>query len=246
MSNEQEVYSNQWKKSSDYFYNNGSYSWMSNKIKKYHIILEIGSGTGQGTLSLLKNGHKVISIEKNNFCIEKAKSLLKSRGYKIGSLESNLQDFDVLLVDNDLFNSQLTNYFKNISFDLVICWNVGSYWNRDMVEYYIPLMLEYGLTMEQISSNMESSYGELIIWKSCKIASEKNVPIHIIDRALEKITKINDSYYITLKKEFNYLTINYDNKKIQTLSGSGRNLTCHGDVCANETMHIYLNSVFIK
>jgi SAM-dependent methyltransferase len=73
MSNEQEIYSNQWKKSSDYSYNNGSYSWMCSKIKKYKIILEIGSGTGQGTLSLLETGHKVISIEKTIFVLMKQK-----------------------------------------------------------------------------------------------------------------------------------------------------------------------------
>ena len=115
-----------------------------------------------------------------------------------------------------------------------------------MVEYYVPLMLEYGLTMEQTSPNRESSYGELIIWKSYKIASEKNVPIHIIDRALENLTKRNDSYYVTLKKEFNYSKIKYDNKEIQTLSGGGRNLTCHGEVCTDETVNIYLNSIFIE
>ena len=246
MSNEQENYSNQWQKSSDYFYNNGAYSWMCSKIKKYKIILEIGSGTGQGTLSLLDSEHKIISIEKNKFCIEKAKSLLDSKGYKVGSAQSNLDECDVILLNSDLLNSELTNWLKDISFDLVVCWNMGSYWDKKMINYYVPYMLEYGLTIEQIRSNLESSYVELIIWKACKIASEKNVPIHIIDRALEKITKGKDTYFITLKEEFGYLEIKYDNKKIQTLSGGGISLTVNGNRCDNEVINIYLKSILIK
>ncbi|GAE02621.1 hypothetical protein CBO05C_2311 [Clostridium botulinum B str. Osaka05] len=246
MTNEQEIYSEQWKTSANYFYDNGSYSWMCSKVKRYKIILEIGCGTGQSTLSLLENGHKVISIEKNNFCIEKAKFFLESKGYKIGSIESNLQNCDVIFINNDLLDSQLTDFLNNISFDLVISWNVGSYWDKEMIEYYVPFMLEYGLNIEQISSNKESSYGELITWKSCKIASEKNVPIHIIDRGLEKITRINDLYYYTLKKEFSYSKIKYDNKSVKTLSGNGRILTCNGKVNTDETINIYLNSILIK
>ena len=215
MSNEQENYSNQWQKSSDYFYNNGAYSWMCSKIKKYKIILEIGSGTGQGTLSLLDSEHKIISIEKNKFCIEKAKSLLDSKGYKVGSAQSNLDECDVILLNSDLLNSELTNWLKDISFDLVVCWNMGSYWDKKMINYYVPYMLEYGLTIEQIRSNLESSY-------------------------------VEDTYFITLKEEFGYLEIKYDNKKIQTLSGGGISLTVNGNRCDNEVINIYLNSILIK
>ncbi|SCJ87553.1 Methyltransferase domain [uncultured Clostridium sp.] len=246
MANEQEFYSKLWQKSSDYFYSNGVYLWMCSKIKKYKIILEIGTGTGQGTLSLLDTEHKVISVEKNKFCIERAKSLLENKGYKVGSVESNLDECDVILLNIDLLSSELTSYLKNICFDLVICWNVGSYWNKEMIQYYIPYMLEYGLTIEQIRSNLESSYAELIIWRACKIASDKKVPIHIIDRALEKITKGKDMYFIVLKKEFGYSEIKYDNKKTKALSGRGINLTVKGNKCDNEVINIYLNSILIK
>jgi hypothetical protein len=157
-----------------------------------------------------------------------------------------LQDCDVIFFNYDLFNNQLINYLKDISFDLVVCWNVGSYWDKEMIEYYLHHMIEYGLTREQVYSNKESSYAELIIWKSCKIASEKKVPIHIIDRAAEKVIKRNDTYYIALKKEFNYSKIEYDNKMVQTLSDGGRSLICNGKICTDKVITIYLNSIFIK
>lgn len=127
MSNVQEIYSEQWNNISDYFYNNGSYSWMCSKIKKYKTVIEICSGTGQSTLSLLEAGLKVISIEKNNFCIKNAKSLLESKGYKVGSAKSNLENYDIILLNDDILNNKISNYLKGFSFDLVICWNIGSY-----------------------------------------------------------------------------------------------------------------------
>jgi SAM-dependent methyltransferase len=246
MNNEQEIYSKQWNDSSNYFYNNNSYSWMCNQIKKYRTILEIGCGTGQSTLSLIENGHKVIAVEKNNYCIEEAKSLLKNKGYIVGSSESDLQACDVVFLRNDLFDNQIINYLNDNTFDLVICWNVGSYWSKEMIKYYLPHMLKYGLTREQILSNIESSYGELIIWKSCKVASDKNLPVHIIERGMEEITKENDPYYIALKKEFNFSQIEYDNTKSKALSNAGRSLTCKGELCTNNIMEIYLNSVLMK
>lgn len=246
MNNEKKIYSEQWNSSADYFYNNGSYNWMCSNIKRYKTILEIGCGTGQSTLSLLENKHKVVSIEKNNFCIQKAKSLLESKGYKIGSIESTFQNCDVIFINRDLLNNQLTNLLNNISFDLIVCWNVGSYWNKEMIKYYVPFMIEYGLTIDQITSNIESSYTELIIWKSFKIASEKNVPINIIDRGIEKISKLKDFYYSALRKEFNYSKIKYANKSVKTLSGDGRILICNGRENTDETMNIYLNSILMK
>lgn len=246
MNNEKKKYAEQWNRSADYFYNNDSYSWMCSNIKGYKTILEIGCGTGQSTLSLLNNGYKVISIEKNIFCIEKAKVLLESKGFKIGTIESNLQNCDVVFINKDLLDSELTDVLNNISFDVVISWNVGTYWSGEMMKYYLPFMIEYGLNKEEIASNIESSYAELITWKSCEIARRKNVPINIVDRAHNKISSLNDLYYCTLKNEFNYSKIKYNNKSAKTLSGDGRILIYNGKENTDKTMNIYLNSILIK
>ncbi|MBR3601171.1 MAG: methyltransferase domain-containing protein [Lachnospiraceae bacterium] len=52
---------------------------MASAIENHDIVVEIGCGTGYSTLSLIENGHRVIAIEKNKDCIEKAKRLLQSR-----------------------------------------------------------------------------------------------------------------------------------------------------------------------
>lgn len=241
----QEVYAEQWNSSSDNFYDNGSYSWMCDQIKRYRTILEIGCGTGQSTLSLLEKGHKVIAIEKNNFCIEKAKSLLEKKGYTIGTIECGLLDSDVIFVASELFERNFLSSISHISFDAVICWNIGSYWDKPMFNYYLQHMLKYGLTSEQIYSNPESSYGELIQWRSCKIASDYNVPIHIIDRSQLQITKRNDTYFVGLKKEFNFSKIYYSNTKTKSLSNGGRMLSSNGKILNRNSIELYLTSVLI-
>lgn len=242
---EQKVYAEQWNNSSYNFYDNGSYFWMCEQIKKYHTILEIGCGTGQSTLSLVEKGHKVICIEKNNFCIEKAKLLLKKKGYTIGTIECGLVDCDVVFLASELFDANLLNSISHISFDAVICWNIGSYWNKSMLQYYMPYMIEYGLTQEQIYSDLESSYSELIQWKSCKIAREHRVPVHLIDRNQQEITKIDDIYYVDLKKEFNFSKIYYDNIKTESISNGGRILSSNGKILNEDSIILYLISVII-
>ncbi len=241
----QETYAEQWNNSSDNFYKNSSYFWMREQIKKYNTILEIGCGTGQSTLSLLEKGHKVIVIEKNNFCIEKAKLLLEKKGYIIGTIECGLLDCDVIFLESELFDTSTSNCISHISFDVVICWNIGSYWDKSMREYYVPYMIEYGLALEQIYSDIESSYAELVQWKSCKIARKHGVPIHFIDRNKQQITEMNDIYYIELKKEFNFSKIHYNNIKTESISNGGRILSHNGKILKEDSVVLYLVSIII-
>ena len=44
----------------------------------FGVATEVGCGTGYSTLALLENGHKVIALDKNNECIEKAIEYLDS------------------------------------------------------------------------------------------------------------------------------------------------------------------------
>ncbi len=242
---EKELYAEQWNNSADYFYNNGSYSWMCRAIEKYHTILEIGCGTGQSTLGLLENGHNVIVVEKNEFCVNKAKSLLEGKGYSVGTIDSNLSGCDAIFVILELFNNDLLNLLSNISFDAVICWNVGSYWDKSMLEYYTQHMLNYGLTQQQIDSDRASSYGELVQWKSCKIAEEYNVPIHFIDRGYQTTTELDDDYYVSLKKEINFAEIQYDNIKTKSISEGGVKLTTKGIPHKKNEIDCYLTSIII-
>lgn len=115
-----------------------------------------------------------------------------------------------------------------------------------MIEYYLPFMLEYGLNRQQIAANPESSYSELIIWDACRLASAKGVAAHIIDRGAETITKQTDSYYYTLKNEFNFRTIEYDNKIADSISSGGRMLSTNGNVNSEDKVDIVFVSILYK
>ena len=74
--NDELIYSEQWNVSSKYFYDKGYYAWMADKLTAYKIVLEVGCGTGYSTLALVERGYKVIAVDKNPECLEKAKALL--------------------------------------------------------------------------------------------------------------------------------------------------------------------------
>lgn len=230
-------YAEQWKLSSKYFYEKKYYSWMSETIADYDIILEIGCGTGYSTLALAEQGHKVIAVDKNYDCIRIARTLIDDNGYtdKVVFLNGDVADC--------IFREKLINCYD---FNAIICWNVGTYWNQEMMYYYLPYLLEYGLNQYQISVDPESSYAEFIIWMTCKMASKKGVPVQIVDRGGEIINSENDHYYHMLKKEFSFSSIKYDNIIANSISAGGRILSTHGDVHRDEKITIVFISVLMK
>lgn len=244
-SDERKKYAEQWAESSLLFLNNKDYAWMCNQIEQYSTVLEIGCGTGHSTLSLIQRGHKVIAIEKNEYCLEKAKELIETSGYIYGTLKDNIDSCNVIFVLTDICDQDLPKKLSNVSFSVAVCWNIGTYWSKTMFQSYLRKLLKYGLTLEQITENLESSYAEFIQWQSCKIAREFNVPIHFIDRNKSPISKKTDPYYVSLKEEFNYLTIEYDSIKTVSKSSSGRSLTNGEEIISAEVIEIFLVSVFL-
>jgi len=239
----QEIYSKQWNVSAEHFKSNDSYKWMCEKISNHKVILEIGCGTGQSTMELLRNGHKVISIEKNRYCVDVAKTQIINAGYKIGCIENMDEDFDVLIVQHELL--ELRNFFRECSFDIVICWNIGTYWDKDMATYYTKPLLHYGLTVEDVCKYPESSYAELIQWFSCIIAKENNVPIHIIDRSEDELLPHKDVYFSTLKNEIGFIDIEYDNLFTHTISQNGKIVTVDNKPCLFDFVNINLVSILM-
>lgn len=235
--NEELKYAEQWDLSSIYFYKKKYYSWMAKRIKGYRIVLEIGCGTGYSTLALAEQGYKVIAIDKNKACILKAQKLLNETEYagQVEFLNGDITDIE--------FRKKLVYEYD---FDIVTCWNIGTYWNKEMIGYYLPHMLKYGLKIQQISENPESSYAELIVWETCRIASEKGVAANIVDRGSKKINRYNDPYYYMLKNEFSFSKITYDNKTADSLSDDGRILTTNGIVHHDKVIPIIFVSVLYK
>ena len=244
---EKQKYAFEWQNSAKYFYDNGSYSKLSKLIAKHKHILEIGCGTGHSTLSLLEQGHCVIAIDQNSFCIEKAKELILAAGYSIKESAESLNAGEVCFFECDVTSDDFVKKFLSyVYIDAVVCWNVGSYWDKDKLQDSIPKMLQYGLTIEQIKANTESSYGELIIWCACTIAKIKNCTVHIVDRGTYKITKHNDPYYSSLRREFEFKKIRYDNIEATTISKGGRQLITNGEVNTEEVLPIVFVSVIMQ
>lgn len=235
--NQEELYATQWNESAKYFYETKRYQWMSEKLDEYDVVLEIGCGTGFSTLALVEAGHVVLAVEKNPDCIKKAKALIEQNG----------KSDKVHFIEGDVAEDSFRKYlFEKCEFDVVICWNIGTSWSKEMMEFYLPHLLEYGLTIPQIKQNPESSYSELIIWEAYRIASENGVPIQIVDRGTQEMNFQNDPYYRTLGEEFSYSKIYYDNLHADTISKSGRMLSTNGVVNDIEKLEIVLVSILLE
>jgi SAM-dependent methyltransferase len=243
---EKEKYALEWNNSAQYFYDHRSYKHLTVHIRKFETVLEIGCGTGQSTLALLEAGHRVIALDQNANCIEMAKKMVEAAGYEIKDSADDLDPKSVCFIEIDVTSPEFEiNVLPNISPDIVICWNVGSYWDKEKLEDAVPKMLEYGLSVEQISANTESSYGELILWRTCAIAKAKACAVHIVDRSMQKITKFNDPYYSFLKKELGFRTIKYSNLKASALSKGGRQLIANGKVRTQNEIPIIFVSILM-
>lgn len=80
----------------------------------------------------------------------------------------------------------------------------------------------------------------------CRLAKAKNVPAHIVDRGTEIISEKNDPYYYTLKSEFGYAEILYDNLCADSISNGGRVLTTNGTVNMSEKIDIVFTSILVR
>lgn len=138
------LYADKWQSSSVFFLENGYYEQMAEIVKPYKRILELGCGVGYSTLSLVNCGHEVIAVEKNHECILKAKHLLGENGK-----ESTVTFLAGDIVDESFRNSIISNQ----KVDVVICWNPGTQLDKESLQYYVPFMIDYGLTVEQINVN---------------------------------------------------------------------------------------------
>ena len=243
---EKEKYAVEWNNSAQYFYDHNSYKHLVTHISKFKTVLEIGCGTGQSTLALLEAGHSVIAIDQNAFCIAKAKQLISASGYSVVDKLDELLPKTVCFIECDVTSLNFEkSVLPNIHPDVVICWNIGSYWDKAKVNDAVPKMIEYGLSPEQIAENTESSYGELVFWRTCVIAKAKQCAVHLVDRGMQKITKFNDPYYSFLKRELGFSKIKYANIKATTLSKGGRQLISNGQVNTQNEMPIVFISILM-
>ena len=117
---------------------------------------------------------------------------------------------------------------------------------EDSFRSRITSTFEYGLNRFQIVQNPESSYSELILWETCRLAKAKQVAVHIVDRGAETLNEQNDPYYKILKDEFGYKEIIYANQNALTISKGGRMLATNGVVNTENFLDIVFISILMQ
>lgn len=126
----------------------GHYQWMAEFVKGRHLVLEIGTGDGSGTIALCANGSIVVSIDNNSFCLKRAYQNLTNTGFPVvyeergniavnndgpprichRKVTSSMPERGALLLDGDILaDDELDKWLREQpSFDAVLCWNIGA------------------------------------------------------------------------------------------------------------------------
>lgn len=127
----------------------GHYQWMASFLGGYSRILEVGAGDGRSTLSLVSQGHKVISVDENPLCLNLAEERLRQggvsvvrikrervtelgeHGYSIAytGLPVDEPQADAVLIEGDITNDpELVAWLTLLEpFDGVACWLIGTH-----------------------------------------------------------------------------------------------------------------------
>lgn len=126
-------YADQWEINSDSFQREGYYSWMSEQLGSAVNVLEVGCGSGNGTLALVKGGRSVVVIEPNSKLADKTFRKLEDAGVSVrfsdassvSALVSN-NDTSVIIIKADIFDEQVDDLRTSLKFDAITCWLIGA------------------------------------------------------------------------------------------------------------------------
>ncbi|MHA2710158.1 O-methyltransferase [Vibrio owensii] len=124
-------YANEWSKNSSGFEKRNFYTWMASTLPSATRALEIGCGAGFSTLEIAKKVPKVICVEVNEHLASKAEEYLTSHGVSTsvaksvnGKYQETSSRVDIFILN--LFDVAKFQVFQQASFDMLICWFIGS------------------------------------------------------------------------------------------------------------------------
>ncbi|MFA5061687.1 MAG: hypothetical protein WC526_00895 [Patescibacteria group bacterium] len=126
---------------------------MASFVRGFPRVLEIGTGVGNGTIVLLRDGHAVVSIDENPDCLAAAMGRIQHAGFPCvcltrGTVHQEIHghriEYDEVdtapasegatLIEADLVNDpRWVSWVKALlPFDAVVCWLAGSHRARPL------------------------------------------------------------------------------------------------------------------
>lgn len=126
-------YAEQWRINSDSFKSEGYYSWMSKQLGTAETILEIGCGSGNGTLSLYQEGRIIVAVEPNDMLSKLAFENLSTHNVPVAYSSMDAL-FDVtesissgvIIIRQDILGKEIELLKEIFSFDAIVCWLIGA------------------------------------------------------------------------------------------------------------------------
>ncbi len=181
----QKDYSEKWSSSSNFYLEDGTYEWAIKELENYKNILEIGCGTGQSTLTLLRTNHNVFAIDNRIECLKKCKELILSEGYarKIISLETKIEfpAYDAKLLLLDVLKDFDARMLRYLDAEAIILWFPGghsyqSYTKENEIIYdMINYVVEYAESKRipfQIMQRFSNLNSVSLFWENVKRISK--------------------------------------------------------------------------
>jgi SAM-dependent methyltransferase len=192
-------YISEWHKDSNYFLEQNYYNWMANCLFENINpvkMLDIGCGSGNGIIELLKNENieNIISIEENEFCIDASIKNIEGKEISLKKIirnkpafskegmyvneYSDIDDFElerVNIIQGDILHDQkIKEYIKRQKYDAITCWLLGTH---ESIQYnfdYINAGVQDTKTFRLLVQNFLYELADIIL--------NENGFLHIVDR----------------------------------------------------------------